>query len=239
MRQVFHPGFTRDSRYPCCGIDVYGTEGFSAMLHVQADGVYASIGSLQGCSDLGLVVHIGSQGGQPGGARVKRRGRSVRVSRHCPDIKLVLKQVFHDPAAEEAGPAEYGNKPARGRNRLIVFRHELFPDYKRGSLGAIRCSLALSFPRSTASDTAHEAHSGSGGAQYLETVTKRTGRARLQALSRQARLLRLDGAREPRTRRSEAWRLPPHSQNLAPCPTSAKEGVARRRINCVGGSEGK
>ena len=123
----------------------------------------------------------------------------MRVSRHCPDIKLVLKQVFHDPTAEEAGPAEYGNKAARGRNRLIVFRHQLFPDYKRGSLGAIRCSLALSFPRSTASDTAHE-----GGAQYLETVTKRTGRARLQALSRQARLLRLDGAREPRTRRSEA-----------------------------------
>ncbi len=51
----------------------------------------------------------------------------MRVSRHCPDIKLVLKQVFHDPAAEEAGPAEYGDQPPRGRNRLIVFRHDLFP----------------------------------------------------------------------------------------------------------------
>src|SRR5215204_421632 len=42
--------------------------------------------------------------------------------------------------------------------------------------------------------------------------------------SRQARLLKLDGAREPRTRRSEAWRLSPHSipQNLAAWPTSAK-----------------
>ena len=91
----------------------------------------------------------------------------MRVSRHRPDIKLVLKQVFHDPAAEEAGPAEYCNKPARGRNRLIVFRHELFLDYKRGSLRAIRCSLALSFPRSTASDTAHEAgREGAGGIEY-------------------------------------------------------------------------
>jgi hypothetical protein len=45
----------------------------------------------------------------------------MRVSRHCLDIKLILKQVFHDPAAEEAGPAEHCDQPPRSRNRLIVF----------------------------------------------------------------------------------------------------------------------
>jgi hypothetical protein len=113
MRQVFHPGFTRDSRYPCCGIYVYGTEGFSAMLHVQADGVYGPVGSLQRCGDLSLVVHIGSERGQPGGNRPEHGGRPLRVSRHCSNIKLMLKQAFHDPAAEEAGPAKYGDQPPR------------------------------------------------------------------------------------------------------------------------------
>ena len=69
----------------------------------------------------------------------------MRMSRRCPHIKLVLKQVFHDPAAEEACPAEHCDQPPRGRNRLIVFRHELFPNSNHGSR-AIRCSLVLSFP---------------------------------------------------------------------------------------------
>ena len=57
-----------------------------------------------------------------------------------------------------------------------------------------------------------------------------TGRAPSQALSRQARLLRLDGAREPRTRRSEAWRLSPYSPKPSRLAHQREEGAARRRI---------
>ena len=37
----------------------------------------------------------------------------MSVSRRCPDIEVVLKQVFHDPAAEEAGCAENCDQPTR------------------------------------------------------------------------------------------------------------------------------
>jgi hypothetical protein len=45
------------------------------------------------------------------------------VARCCPDLKTIVEQMLDDPAAEKAGPTEYGDEPpASRRSRFEVLR---------------------------------------------------------------------------------------------------------------------
>src|SRR3954463_3507633 len=112
MYQPIKPGFARQSRQPCGGLDMRGMKGVLAALDVEANAIHDGIGPRQGCDDLSLVLHIGSQRCQSSGIRLEHRGGPLRVPRCCPDLEIMIEQVPYDPAAEEAGSTEDRDQPS-------------------------------------------------------------------------------------------------------------------------------
>src|SRR5215216_3523022 len=85
-------------------------KGVPAALDVEADAVHDGIGPRQGGDDLSLVLHIGSDRCQSSSIRSEYCGSPLRVPRCCPDLEIMIEQLPHDPAAEEAGSAEDRNQ---------------------------------------------------------------------------------------------------------------------------------